>query len=109
MSAGNISAGPRRKAWRAMTDFQRAQAGRLTLTALAAALDGSKFGVAGALRQAGAISPAVEEHVLWAAKRLTGELRLTVDPDGSASRYLHEGEVVRGHELATTTTEGLFS
>lgn len=108
--AENVMAGGRRRLWGALTDFQREQAPRLVLSVLSAAASGSSQGVAQVLSQAGAVSPALEEHVLWSAKRLLGALRLTVDPQGRLDRWLLEGEDVRRKASAQVTAqEGLFS
>lgn len=110
MSADNLSHGPARKRWAALTDHQRRQAARLTLSTLAAAAAGQPVGVSLALAEASRVAPSVEEHVVWATGFLAPALRLSVDPDGGVSRYLVEGLALRRRSIADQDTqEGLFS
>ena len=112
--SGNVFAGRRRDLWRAMTPGQQETAVRLALTALSAAVAGSGAGVAttpGASAEAGRAGEAVEAHVLWAARELTGPLRLVGDTTSEASRRLEEGARLRAQQTRTKTEnhqEGLF-
>lgn len=106
MAADNIMAGDRRRSWGRLTAFQQGEARRLTLHVLSAAVLASPAGVAAALRQAGAVSPALEEHVLWAARSLTPQLRLSVDPAGQIDNQVLAGAAVRAGEARDE--EGLF-
>lgn len=107
MTADNISAGTRRRRWRALTDHQRTQALRLTLNALSQATAGSAAGVALVLKDAARISPALEEHVAWAAGYIAPTLRLVGDEKGYADRYITEGVALR-RNATDPTQEGLF-
>ena len=107
MTAETISAGNRRRRWRALTDHQRTEALRLTLNALSQAIAGSAAGVALVLRDAAAVSPATEEHVIWATQYIAPTLRLVGDEKGNADRYLTEGIRIR-RNTTDPTQDGLF-
>lgn len=109
--SGNVFTGRRRDLWRAMTPGQQETAVRLALTALSAAVAGSGAGVATTLVEAGRAGEAVEAHVLWAAREMTGPVRLVGDTTSEASRRLEEGARLRAQQTRTKTEnhqEGLF-
>ena len=89
--------------------MQQAEALRLTVGALAAAVSGSAQAVASCLAEAGRVAPQVEAHVLWAARELTGPMRLVGDTESESSRWLEEGARVRARQRKTSVQEGLFS
>ena len=89
--------------------MQQAEALRLTVGALAAAVSGSAQAVASCLAEAGRVAPQVEAHVLWAARELTGPMRLIGDTESESSRWLEEGARVRARQHRTSVQEGLFS
>lgn len=108
--SGQVQAGPVRGRWLAMTPSQQAECLRLTVVVLAAAVAGSAQGVATALATAGAMSPLAEEHVLWAAREMTGPLRLVGDMTSSASRWIDEGAALRAAQANDEAQQqGLFS
>ena len=98
--SGNVQSGRRRDLWQALTPLQQSEALRLTVAVIASAVSGSAQAVASCL---------VEAHVLWAARELTGPMRLVGDTESVSSRWLEEGARVRARQRRTSVQEGLFS
>ena len=104
--SGNVQSGRRRDLWQALTPLQQSEALRLTVAVIASAVSGSAQAVASCLAEAGRVAPQVEAHVLWAARELTGPMRLVGDTE---SVSLEEGARVRARQRRTSVQEGLFS
>ena len=107
--SGNVQSGRRRDLWQALTPLQQSEALRLTVAVIASAVSGSARAVASCLAEAGRVAPQVEAHVLWAARELTGPMRLVGDTESVSSRWLEEGARVRARQRRTSVQEGLFS
>ena len=90
-----MQSGRRRDLWQALTPLQQSEALRLTVAVIASAVSGSARAVASCLAEAGRVAPQVEAHVLWAARELTGPMRLVGDTESESSRWLEEGARVR--------------
>lgn len=111
MSADNlfVSGSASRDRWRSLTEAQREQAARLVVAVLAGAVAGSSQAVSSALAEAGRLSAALEEHVVWAAGKQVGDLMLTVDPKRQISCHLSLGfEARRREREGLPAQEGLF-
>ena len=84
-----MQSGRRRDLWQALTPLQQSEALRLTVAVIASAVSGSAQAVASCLAEAGRVAPQVEAHVLWAARELTGPMRLVGDTESVSSRRAH--------------------